>query len=164
MVTAAGFFARGTEVESAAAMADQLEPLLGPAAKYLFAIGFVAAGLTSAVTAPLAAAYATAGALGWSRSLKGPRFRAVWGLILVIGVVFAMIGRRPVAAIVFAQAANGILLPLIAVFLLIVVNRSDLLGRYRNGLVGNVLGSAVVLVALVLGGWQLLRISGWLGA
>lgn len=164
MVTAAGIFARGTEVESAAAMADQLVPFVGPAAKYLFAIGFVAAGLTSAVTAPLAAAYATAGALGWSRSLKDPRFRAVWGLILVIGVVFAMIGRQPVAAIIFAQAANGILLPVIAVFLLIAVNRRDLMGRYRNGLVANVAGCAVVLVAMVLGGWQLLKISGWFGA
>ncbi len=160
MVTAAGFFARGTEVESAAAMADQLVPFVGPAAKYLFAIGFVAAGLTSAVTAPLAAAYATAGALGWSRSLKDPRFRAVWGLILVIGVVFALIGRRPVAAIILAQAANGILLPVIAVFLLIAVNRSDLMGRYKNGAVGNLLGVAVVLVAMGLGGWQLLKVFG----
>ncbi len=55
------------------------------------------------------------------------------------------------------------MLPVIAVFLLIAVNRRDLMGRYRNGLVGNVAGCAVVLVAMVLGGWQLLRISGWSG-
>lgn len=150
---AAAFFGTNTEVETAADMALQLEPLLGPAAKWFFAIGIFAAGMTSAVTAPLAAAYAISGAFGWGRDLRSWRFRAVWATVLVFGTVLAVfVGASPTQIIVFAQAANGLLLPLVAVFLLIVMNRSDLLGNYRNGVIGNVLGGIVVLVALFLGG------------
>ncbi|MEW6638712.1 MAG: Nramp family divalent metal transporter [Actinomycetota bacterium] len=148
---AAAFFERGIEISDAGQMATQLEPLLGPLAKYFFAAGLFAAGMTSAITAPLAAAYATSGALGWERSLAGWRFRAVWMAVLAIGLIFAVLGTSPVAAIVFAQAANGVLLPIVAVFLLIVMNRGDLLGRYRNGIAGNILGGLVVLVATFIG-------------
>jgi manganese transport protein len=141
-------------------MAEQLQPLLGPAAHYFFATGLLAAGLTSAVTAPLAAAYATAGVLNWSGGLKARRFRAVWATIVIAGTVSAIFGREPVAAIVFAQAANGVLLPVIAVFLLIVVNRSELLGSYKNGIAANLLGGSVVLIASGLGVFQLLRAFG----
>ncbi len=162
VVTAATFFVQGSSIDSVAMMAEQLEPLLGPAAKYFFATGLLAAGLTSAITAPLAAAYATAGALGWGRSLKDPRFRAVWAVILLTGVALAMLGRSPIAAILFAQAANGILLPVVAVFLLIVMNRSDLLGKYTNGVVANLLGAVVVLTVSGLGGYKLLTALGLL--
>jgi manganese transport protein len=148
---AAAFFGTGTEITDAGQMAEQLEPLLGAYAKYFFAIGILAAGVTSAITAPLAAAYATSGALGWERNLRGWKFRAVWMLVLVVGTVLAALGTNPVAAIVFAQAANGVLLPFVAVFLLFVMNRSDLLGEYRNGTVANVLGGIIVLFAAVLG-------------
>jgi manganese transport protein len=148
---AAAFFGTGTEITDAGQMAEQLEPLLGAFAKYFFAIGILAAGVTSAITAPLAAAYATSGALGWERNLRGRKFRAVWMLVLVVGTVLAALGTNPVAAIVFAQAANGVLLPFVAVFLLFVMNRSDLLGEYRNGTVANVLGGIIVLFAAVLG-------------
>ena len=155
---AASFFKQGTRIDSAAQMAEQLEPLLGSWAKWFFATGLFAAGLTSAITAPLAAAYATAGALGWSVSLKSGKFRGVWMAVLATGTVLAMLGQKPVAAILFAQAANGILLPVIAVFLIIVVNRKGLLGNYTNGAVANILGIAVVLVAAGLGAFQLMKI------
>lgn len=149
---AAAFFGTGTEIGTAADMATQLEPLLGPAAKFFFAIGLFAAGMTSAVTAPLAAAYATSGAFGWGRDLKSWRFRAVWMTVILFGTFLgAFIGASPAQIIIFAQAANGLLLPLVAVTLLIVMNRSDLLGRYQNGIIGNILGGIVVLVALFLG-------------
>ncbi len=94
--------------------------------------------------------------------MKDLRFRAVWAVILVIGVVLATFGKKPVAAILFAQAANGILLPVIAIFLLIVLNRSDLLGRYKNGVVANLLGGAVVLIVTGLGAYKLLTVFGLL--
>lgn len=157
---AAAFFGTGAEIESAGQMAEQLEPLLGPAAKYFFAAGLLAAGLTSAVTAPLAAAYATSGVLGWERNLASRPFQAVWAVIIVVGTVFAVIGTSPVAAIVFAQAANGILLPVVAVFLLVVMNRSDLLGEFKNGLLANVLGFGVVVIVAGFGFFQILRALG----
>jgi manganese transport protein len=148
---AAAFFAAGTTVEDAGMMAQQLEPLLGRAAQIVFATGLLAAGLTSAVTAPLAAAFAISGAMGWGRDLTSWRFRAVWASIIVIGTVFAVFGGSPVEAIVFAQAANGLVLPFIAVFLLVVMNREDLLGEHRNGLGGNLAGGVVVLIVSGLG-------------
>lgn len=138
-------------VTDAGDMAVQLEPLLGAWARAFFAVGLLAAGLTSAVTAPLAAAWAAAGALGWEGGLRSPRCRAVWGGVLATGAVFVAAGVRPVPAILFAQVANGVLLPAVAVFLLIVVNDHGRMGAWRNGPWLNVAGAAVVLVTLVLG-------------
>jgi len=160
---AAAFSGTGTEISSAAQMAEQLEPLLGPAAKYFFAIGLLAAGLTSSVTAPLAGAYATSGALGWERDLSSWKFRAVWAAILIVGTVFAALGSNPVSLIVFAQAANGVLLPIIAIFLFIVANRSDLLGEFKNGVIANILGGVVVLFATALGLYTILKAFGVVG-
>ncbi|MDJ0848438.1 MAG: Nramp family divalent metal transporter [Myxococcota bacterium] len=160
VVTAATFYEQGTQIESAATMARQLEPLLGAGARSFFLVGLLAAGLTSAITAPLAAAYAAAGALGWSRDLRDPRLRAVWGTVLMVGVALALVGERPVTAIVLAQAANGLLLPLVAIFLLVAVNRSALLGEQRNGALANTLGGAVTLVVLGLGAFQVLSALG----
>ncbi len=148
---AAALFGTGRGVESAADMAGQLEPLLGPSAKYFFALGLLAAGVTSSVTAPLAAAYATAGAFGWKRDLRDPKFKMLWAIIIVVGTTFAILGSSPTEAIVFAQAANGLILPIIAVFLLVVMNRRDLLGDYVNTRAGNVAGGIVVLIAIGLG-------------
>jgi manganese transport protein len=158
LVTAASCYPVGTALASAGKMAEQLEPLLGNAARVFFATGLLAAGLTSAITAPLAAAYATAGALGWDGGLQSWKFRATWALIVTVGTTLAMIGHQPVSAIIFAQAANGLILPVIAVFLLIVVNRSDLLQGHANGWLANILGSAVVVAAAGLGIYKLVKV------
>lgn len=159
VITAASFFAKGTAIESAAGMAEQLEPLLGRWAQGFFAAGLMAAGLTSAITAPLAAAYATAGALGWKPDLRSARFRAIWAIIVVVGLLLATFsGKSPVRVIIFAQAANGIILPVIAVFLLIVVNRRTLLREYTNGALANLLGVVVILTAAGLGAFALWRV------
>ncbi len=160
LLTAAGASGDGGLVESAADMARSLEPVLGSWARFFFAAGLFAAGMTSAVTAPLAAAYATAGVLGWSRDLRDPRLRAVWGGVLGVGVLLGVLGVRPVPAILFAQAANGILLPAVAVFLLMTVNDGALMKGRGNGLVSNLLGGLVVLVTAVLGGRALLSVLG----
>ncbi len=157
---AAALFSTGRGVESAADMATALEPLLGASAKYFFAFGLLAAGVTSSVTAPLAAAYATAGAFGWKRDLADPKFKATWALIIAVGVTFAIIGSSPTELIVFAQAANGLILPIVAVFLLVVMNRSDLLGKHVNTLGANIVGGIVVLVAIGLGARSLLTAFG----
>jgi manganese transport protein len=160
---AAAFFGAGVGIEDAGAMAEQLEPLLGRTSQVVFAVGLLAAGITSAVTAPLAAAFAIAGALGWGRELRSWRFRSIWAIIIVVGTVFAATGGSPVEAIVFAQAANGLILPVIAVFLLLVMNRRDLLGDHVNGPVGNVAGGVVVLVATGLGLFNLASAFGFVG-
>ncbi len=151
VATSAAMATRHTQIATAADMAVQLEPLLGPWARYFFAAGLLAAGLTSAITAPLAAAYATAGALGWPRDLRDRRLRWVWMGVLAAGIVFAGLGVRPVPAILFAQVANGVLLPAIAVFLLLAANDERWMGDQVNGRLANVAGVLVTLVALGLG-------------
>ena len=155
--SAVAFFQTGA-VFSAASLATQLEPVLGRAANGFFAFGLLAAGLTSAITAPLAAAYAVTGAMGWPSTLSDRRFRAIAMLVLVIGTVFAALGSKPIAAILFAQAANGLLLPVTAIFLLIIMNRADLLGDYRNRMATNVVGAAVVFVVTGLGLFNIARL------
>lgn len=166
LVTSAGTLysvgASGGGVESAADMARALEPVLGSWARVVFAIGLFAAGMTSAVTAPLAAALATAGALGWEVNLRSPRLRAVWAIVLGVGLLFVAFGGRPVPMILFAQAANGILLPVVAIFLLVAVNDRARMGESANGIVPNLLGGLAVLIATGLGVRALASLAGWI--
>jgi len=155
--SAVAFFQTGVEF-SASSLATQLEPVLGSAANSFFAFGLLAAGLTSAITAPLAAAYAVSGALGWPASFADRRFHGIWMLVLLVGTLFAAVGTKPIAAIIFAQAANGLLLPVTAIFLLIIMNRKGLLGEYRNSFVSNILGIAVVITVTGLGLFNIARL------
>jgi Mn2+/Fe2+ NRAMP family transporter len=138
-------------VQDAADMARQLQPLLGEWATVLFATGLAAAGLTSSITAPLAASWALGGALGWSTTPEDPRTRSVWIAVLAVGAAFAATGIRPVPAILFAQVANGVLLPAVALFLLAAVNDLRRMGRWSNRQGANMLGALVIGVTLVLG-------------
>lgn len=158
---AAAFFGTGIAF-TGESLALQLEPLLGSWARYVFAAGLFAGGLTSAITAPLAAAYAVCGALGWRNQLSAPGFRLVWLLVLGTGTAFAALGSKPLTAILFAQVANGFLLPVVAVFLLVVMNQRSLLGEFTNGPVANLLGAVVVAVAFGLGAVKLLGVTGLL--
>jgi NRAMP (natural resistance-associated macrophage protein)-like metal ion transporter len=151
VITAAAVFPEGTSIADVGAMAEQLEPLFGGWALTFFGIGLFAAGFTSAMSAPLAGAYATAGVLGWERDLKSTRFRAIWMTILGVGIVFSGLGFEPVQVIVFAQVANGLLLPILAVFLIYAMNNDDLLGEYTNSTVQNALGALVTLAVVVIG-------------
>ncbi|MFC1628267.1 Nramp family divalent metal transporter [Gemmatimonadota bacterium] len=162
VLTAAGAFhgpgGSGAGITGAGDMAGQLEPLLGKAATIFFSIGLLAAGISSGITAPMAAAYATGGILGWEPGLGGKRQRAVALAVVATGVIFGSLGVHPVQAIMLAQAANGLLLPVVAVFLLWAANDSGLLGEYVNRPLTNIVGGAVVLVAAGLGGWALLKV------
>ncbi|QFT78483.1 Nramp family divalent metal transporter [Erythrobacter sp. THAF29] len=149
--SAASLFAAGIEVSSAAEMAGQFEPLFGPYSKYLLAIGLFAAGLTSAITAPLATGFAMTEILKLESRQTSRGFRLIALSVIVIGAALALTGTRPIEIIVLAQFANGLLLPIIAAFLLYAVNRPELLGRHANGTLANVLGIGVVLVAAGLG-------------
>ncbi len=128
---------------------------LGPWGSGLFAAGLFAAGLSSAVTAPLAAAvtarslFAGGDTDRWARRSWG--YRGVWLAVLAAGAVFGLSGVRPVPVIILAQALNGVVLPVAAVFLLIAVNDRRVVGRALNGVFSNAVLSVVVGVALLLG-------------
>lgn len=160
ITASAAFFGSGKEILNAADLAVQLEPVLGNWATGFIGLGLFAAGLTSAVTAPLAAAYATCGILGWKKDLKSKYFRSIWMGILTVGIILSAIGLKPVPVILFAQAANGILLPVIAIYLIWVMNHKKLLGENTNPLFMNVIGVLVVLVTIFLGLRSILSVCG----
>jgi len=143
-------------------LAKSLEPVFGNYARYFIGIGLAAAGLTSAITAPLAAAFVVQGCMGWNRDMKASRFRFVWGSILLLGIIFSSLGYKPIEIIQFAQVANGILLPVVAGYLLWMVNKKQLLGNYRNTRLQNSLGVCIWLVALVLGLRSIFLVMGWI--
>ena len=147
-------------------LAASLDGRLGAGAGSLFGWGLFAAGFSSAVTAPLAAALTArglfaAGEVGdvdegpWSG--RSWRFRAVWGGVLAVGTAFGVAQVKPVPVIILAQALNGLLLPVVAVFLWVVMNDGALLGARRNGVAANLLMGTVVCVVTVLGVRGVLR-------
>ncbi len=148
----------GQEVNNAVDLAKGLAPLYGGFAKYFLGIGLFAAGITSAITAPLAAAYVANSCFGWNANLKSSRFRIVWSFILLLGVVFSSLQFNPIEIIKFAQVANGFLLPIIALFLLWVVNKTAVLGNYKNKLGQNIISGIIILITIVLGFKSILKV------
>ena len=142
-------------------LAEGLEPLFGSMAKYFMGIGLFSAGITSAITAPLAAAYVVNSCFGWNAGLKDLKFKLVWMTIILIGISFLLFGIKPIEVIKFAQVSNGILLPLIAIFLVWVVNRKAVLGNYKNTLFQNILGILIILITLILGVKSILKVFGY---
>ncbi len=160
VVAAAPLFGQGGDA-GVAAVAARLEPLLGSAAPLFFGVGLFAAGLTSSITAPLAAAYAASGALGWGADLKSRRFQLLWGGVLLTGVVFgSFLGASPYQIILLAQAGNAVVLPLTVMLLLVVANHAAIMGRHRNSRLANIAGALVVLVIVGLSLVQLARVFG----
>lgn len=141
------------QINNAADLARGLEPLFGSFAKYFLSAGLFAAGVTSAITAPLAAAYVVSGCLGWGTNLRGTGFRAVWMGVLLIGVVFSSLGISPIEIIQFAQIANGIALPVVIAVLLWVMNNRQVLGQHKNSMLQNTLGLIIFMISLALG-WR----------
>ncbi|WP_025664127.1 Nramp family divalent metal transporter [Aquimarina megaterium] len=147
----AGAAIQEAEVNNAADLAKGLEPVFGSMAKYVLSVGLFAAGITSAITAPLAAAYVVKGCMGWQKGLKSKSFRAVWMFILFLGVLFSSLGIKSIVIIRFAQIANGLLLPVIAIFLLWVMNQQKILGKYTNSWKQNLIGFFILIITCFLG-------------
>jgi len=136
-------------------LAEAMSGSLGSWAAALFGIGLFAAGLSSSVTAPMAAAVTARslfGAQSAKWSVQSINFRLVWGSILFIGLIFGITGVKPIPAILLAQVINGALLPIVAIFLLLAVNDTQLLpAKYTNRPFTNVLTILIVGITCFLG-------------
>jgi len=143
-------------------IALRLESLFGMPARIVFALGLVGAGFSSALTAPLATGYVLAEMTGGANDpVRRTRiFRRTALVVIAIGTVFAFFAVNPVELILIAQSANGLLLPILAAFLLWVAARKASLGAFANGSIANLLGGAVVLVCAGLGARLILRSVG----
>ncbi len=121
-----------------------------------FGIGLFAAGLSSAITSPLAAAVTAQSLFSAERGAQwgsqSRNFRLVWGSVLSIGLIFGLLDFRPIPVIILAQALNGLLLPVIAIFLILAVNDKRLLpSQYCNTFFSNLLMLAIVGITCYLG-------------
>ena len=132
-------------------IAKQLEPALGSASKFIFSMGLFAAGLTSAITAPVAAAFAVSGCFGWSGQLSDRKLKSTATFVVLIGFAFAIwLGKSPQQTIILAQAANGLLLPLLAILLLVICNQKHVMKGFQNGKFSNTLGILILLITAVI--------------
>jgi Mn2+/Fe2+ NRAMP family transporter len=147
-------------------LSAKLEQQLGSWAGNLLAIGLMAAGFSSALTAPLAAAI-TAKSI-WGKDLNGEveskwrdngiYYRMVWGIVILIGVLFGVMQVKPIPAIILAQALNGVILPFIAVFLLLMANNVQLLGsKHINSARYNWAMGIVVFITITIGVTNILK-------
>lgn len=137
-------------------LADTLGNELGSWASVFFGIGLGAAGISSAVTAPLAGALTAQSMLGnedderWESG--GRYFNATWMSILAAGIIFGVTQIQPVPAIILAQALNGFILPVVAIFLLLMMNNRSMLKKtHINSHTYNVLMGIIVFATLIIG-------------
>lgn len=142
-----------TEVQNAGDLAKGLEPLLGEWAPICIGVGLFAAGISSAITAPLAAGYVMKGL-----THKKRYFQWTWMTILFIGIIVASVGFQPIHVIQVAQFANGLLLPVIAIFLIFVCNQKQILGKYSNNALQNGFAILILLIAILLGTKSILSV------
>lgn len=144
-----------TEPFSFQALAQMMNNKMGIFGGNLFAFGIFAAGLTSSITAPLAAAVTAKSLFGHGKKdwdVKGWNFRIVWGLILLIGLISGLTIEKSIPAIIAAQAINGALLPIITIFLIFAVNDNTLIPKeYLNSNISNIILILLVTVSCFLG-------------
>jgi Mn2+/Fe2+ NRAMP family transporter len=147
---------KGVTINTAAQAAQALAPLLGPAAKYLFAIGLVGASLLAAAVLPLVTSYSISESFGFERGLshsfrEAPVFHGLFTGMLVVGALVAMIPGLPlIQLLIIVQVINGVLLPILLVFILRLVNDRQVMGRYVNGRLNNVVAYGTTGLLTVL--------------
>ena len=148
----------GTQIQGAfsfEALATAVGSKTGQWGAMLFSLGLFAAGMSSSITSPLAAAVTARSMFsedGGDWGVKSRNFRLVWGVILLVGLLFGVSGIKPVPAIIMAQALNGALLPIVAGFLFLIVNDKTVLpDAYRNKPIANIFMLLVVTLSSFLG-------------
>ena len=150
ITSAVGLYGSGFSPDSLNALATQLTPLLGDNASLLLSLGILSAGVTSSLTAPLAASYTVCGLLNKKADFRGFTFRITWILVLLSGLAVTLLGYKPLVIIQYAQFMNGLTLPFIAVLLFVLMNSSRM-KEYRNHSIQNVISGIVILVVIFLG-------------
>ena len=158
VTSAVAFNQEGIVVEKGIQLAQQLKPIFGRLTNILFGLGFFAAGMTSAITAPYAAAFASSGILGWKGGQNSPKFKGIWLMVILAGFIVSLFSFSPLAVIIFAQVANGLILPIASIFLLVILNNRKHMGTLANNWKQNILGGLVILAVSFLGIWNIVRL------
>lgn len=153
---AATLFKNGVRIETAKDAALALKPLAGNYCAALFAFGLLNASLFSAMILPLATAYSVCEGLGWEtgvdRRLKeAPQFYFLFTALIIIGAGIIMIPNIDlVTVMLLSQASNGIFLPFVLIFMLLLINDKRLMGRFKNSIFLNIISWTVVGIMIAL--------------
>lgn len=158
VATAATLYVAGQhDIQSAADAAKALEPVVGGSAKILFAIGLLGASLLAGAVLPLATSYAVSEAFGAPKGVnldfrRGRVFFTIFTVLIVVGAVIALLPGIPIfPLLVGIQVLNGILLPIILVFILLLINNEHLTGELKNTRLYNLLGwGTFVLITMAI--------------
>lgn len=141
-------------------LSSELVQKLGSWAKYLLAIGLFSAGFTSAMTAPLAAIFTARSVFPKNRKLadkKSFHYKSLWIIVMVTGLLFGFLDIRPIPAIILAQATNGIILPLIAIFILVLIQSGEKKNWSKTKIINTILLYVVVFIIVTIGGFNFLK-------
>ena len=158
---AAALFGSNTAITDAVGMARQIEPLYGELARQALGLGLLGAGLTSALTAPMATGYIVRELWPGADDAASER-RQRWTMVAIaaVGTAVASLGIKRVEIILLAQVANGLLLPLVAAFLVWVVQSHAMMGKFAIGGFHRILAWTILLICLSLGTRLILRATG----
>jgi Mn2+/Fe2+ NRAMP family transporter len=154
VVCANTLFANGIRIEGAKDAALALKPLAGQYCFYLFAFGLLNASVFSACILPLSTAYSVCEGMGWEvgvnrRFREAPQFYTLYSAIILIGAAVILLpGVKLIPIMLLSQATNGILLPFVLIFMLLLVNNKRLMGKHTNSLFYNII-SVIVIVAMI---------------
>ena len=147
-----------TQITDAGAGCQALVPLAGKWAGYLFAFGLLNASLFAASILPLSTAHVICEGLGFEAGLdrklkEAPTFYSLYTVLIVVGAGIILIPKAPLLKIlVLSQVANGVWLPVVLIFILLLINRRDLMGDHVNTLTFNIIawGSSIIMIILTL--------------
>src|SRR6202171_3915218 len=155
--TAATLYATGhRDITDAAQAAQALIPLAGRGAGVLFAFGLLNASLFAASTLPLSTAHVICEGLGFEAGLdrkfkEAPIFYWLYTVLIVVGAGVVLLPHAPLWKIlIFSQVGNGLWLPVVIIFILLLVNRRDLMGEYVNTMTFNVVAWVTAIAMIIL--------------
>ena len=143
-------------ISSAADAAQALQPIAGNIASLLFAIGLLAASLLGLGVVPLASAYTAAEVFGWEQGVgwrirEAPAFYGLLAFFIGFAALFMLIPGLPLIQVMFgAQVLNGLLLPVILVFVMLLVGDRKIMGNLASGRINLALGWGVTLLLIVM--------------
>lgn len=156
VATSATLFKNGISINSAEEAALALAPLAGKYCSLLFAIGLINASILASAIVPLSTAYAICEAFGWESGLdrkfkEAPLFFSIFIGVIIIGAGIVIIpSLNLIKVMVISQTTNGILLPLILIFMLILVNDKKIMGEYKNNLIQNIISYSTAIMLIIL--------------
>ncbi len=156
---AATLFKAGVKVETADQAAAALAPLAGRHASWLFAFGLFNASFFAATILPLATAYYVCEAFGWASGIdrtwsEAPQFYWLYTGIVFVGAGVVLIPHLPLLQIMLvSQIVNGMLLPFILIFMLLLINRRKLMGAHVNGPIFNAIAWVTTVIMIALTAW-----------